>query len=116
LAEPALVQRLLSVEEYRELGDSSPNKHEYVAGRVFAMVGVSRRHNRIMLSIGRKLTDGALSRHAVASHLRAAEDVDVQVRHRLPSLLSGIDHHAVAGVRHPFLPGDLRDLQQQVAG
>lgn len=37
----------MSVADYLEFERSSPVKHEYVGGRLYAMVGVSRRHSRI---------------------------------------------------------------------
>jgi Uma2 family endonuclease len=49
----------MSVEEYLEFERNSPVKHEYVGGRVYAMVGVSRRHSRISGNISRKLADAA---------------------------------------------------------
>jgi Uma2 family endonuclease len=49
---------LVSVEEYLEGEKHSLVKHEYVRGRVYAMVGASRAHNRIALNIGY-----ALDRH-----------------------------------------------------
>lgn len=49
----------LSVEEYLELEKSATVKHEYVGGEIHAMVGASRRHNRISLNIVRKLADAA---------------------------------------------------------
>jgi Uma2 family endonuclease len=42
---------VLSVEEYLALERTSPVKHEYLAGQLFAMVGVSRRHSLITLAI-----------------------------------------------------------------
>ena len=41
------LQQFLSVEEYLEGELYRPIKHEYVAGRIFAMVGVSQAHNLI---------------------------------------------------------------------
>lgn len=38
---------LISIEEYLELEQSSPIKHEYVGGMIFALAGGSDRHNRI---------------------------------------------------------------------
>lgn len=58
MAEPT-TRGLLSVEEYLEFERNSPVKHEYVGGRVYAMVGVSRRHSRISGNIFRKLADAA---------------------------------------------------------
>ena len=45
------LQQFLSVEEYLEGELRRPVKHEYVAGQIFAMVGVSRDHNRIALNL-----------------------------------------------------------------
>ena len=49
----------LSVEEYLELEKSATIKHEYVGGELHAMVGASRRHNRVAGNIFRKLADAA---------------------------------------------------------
>lgn len=48
----AAIRRFLSVEEYLALEEKSPVKHEYVAGEIFAMSGVSRRHSLITTNIG----------------------------------------------------------------
>ena len=37
----------MSVEEYFRFEETSPDKHEYVAGEVYAMSGATVRHNRI---------------------------------------------------------------------
>ena len=57
MAEEAARHWSLSVEEYLELEKSATIKHEYVGGELHAMVGASRRHNRIALNIVRKLAD-----------------------------------------------------------
>lgn len=41
----------LSAEEYLEMELSSPIKHEYVAGEIFAMTGTSDSHNTISLNL-----------------------------------------------------------------
>jgi Uma2 family endonuclease len=54
----AAEERLISVEDYLEGEHLSEVRHEYVAGRVFAMAGATEAHNRISLNL--------------AFHLRAA--------------------------------------------
>jgi Uma2 family endonuclease len=43
--------RLLSVEEYLEFEMNATTRHEYVAGEIFAMCGVSAAHNLIALNV-----------------------------------------------------------------
>ena len=59
MAEKITPHSPLSVEEYLELEKSATVKHEYVGGEIHAMVGASRRHNRIAGNIFRKLADAA---------------------------------------------------------
>ncbi len=59
MAEPAMPNRLMSLEEYLEFERNSPVKHEYVGGHVYAMAGVTRRHSRITGNMFRKLADAA---------------------------------------------------------
>ncbi|MCZ6554331.1 MAG: Uma2 family endonuclease [SAR324 cluster bacterium] len=47
----------ISVEDYLDNEKTAEVKHEYVAGRVFAMVGASRAHNSIMLNLASLLRD-----------------------------------------------------------
>lgn len=49
----------LTVEEYLAFEETSAVKHEYVGGRLFAMTGTTKRHNRIVFNIARKLDDAA---------------------------------------------------------
>ncbi|MFY9825215.1 MAG: Uma2 family endonuclease [Thermoanaerobaculia bacterium] len=51
--------RRLSIPEYLVLERRSEERHEYLDGEMFAMSGASRRHNRIVLNIGKGL-DSAL--------------------------------------------------------
>lgn len=52
LAESA---RQVTVDEYLELEKSSSTRHEYAAGKLFAMAGGSEEHNRIVLNIASRL-------------------------------------------------------------
>ena len=56
------VGRLLSIEEYLAFEERSPLRHEYVAGEVYAMSGVTTRHNVITLNIVAALRGGARGR------------------------------------------------------
>lgn len=70
---------MYSVEEYLELEKSSPDRHEYVGGALYAFAGSSERHNRIALSVAAKLlgasTGGPCRVYMSDVKLRAAEDV-----------------------------------------
>lgn len=59
MVEKSTPHQPMSVEEYLELEQSATVKHEYVGGEIHAMVGASRRHNRISGNIFRKLADVA---------------------------------------------------------
>lgn len=48
---PAVAQDWISQEEYLEMESTTPIKHEYVAGHVYAMTGTSDVHNLISLNI-----------------------------------------------------------------
>jgi Uma2 family endonuclease len=47
----------LSEEEYLKLEETSRERHEYLAGRIFSMVGASRAHNIIVSNLHRQLYD-----------------------------------------------------------
>lgn len=49
----------MTVEEYFRFEESSPIKHEYVAGEVYAMSGATARHNRITVNIVMRLSYAA---------------------------------------------------------
>ena len=49
-------QQLVSVQEYLEGEKDSPIRHEYVDGYVYAMAGLSDRHNRISLNVASRLS------------------------------------------------------------
>ena len=53
MVERAATQGSMSVEDYLEMEKTATVRHEYVAGEVYAMDGVSRRHSRIAGNIFR---------------------------------------------------------------
>src|SRR5919112_6553213 len=71
--------RPMSVEEYLRFEDSVPERHELVAGEVYALAGVTPRHNRIAGNIFARLCaaarDGPCRVYMSDVKLRAAEDV-----------------------------------------
>ncbi len=68
----------MSIDEYLSFEERSPVKHEYVAGEVYALSGVTTRHNLITLNIVRHLHAVARARgcrvFATDVKLRAAAD------------------------------------------
>jgi Uma2 family endonuclease len=54
--------RYLSPEAYLEWEARQSTRHEYVAGEIFAMVGVTQRHNRISLNVAMVLLQGLRGR------------------------------------------------------
>ena len=59
MASPFLPGRLLTFEEYFEFEQSSPLRHEFVAGEVYAMEGASRRHSLIVSNIQARIHTAA---------------------------------------------------------
>lgn len=68
----------MTVDEYLRFEESSPLRHEYVAGEVYAMSGVTLRHNHISLNVATSLLavagDGPCQVFAAEVRLRAADD------------------------------------------
>jgi Uma2 family endonuclease len=52
---PILPARLLTFEEYLEFEQASPQRHEFVAGEVYAMSGPTRRHGRVVGNVFARL-------------------------------------------------------------
>jgi Uma2 family endonuclease len=64
----------LTIDEYLQFENASERRHEFVAGRVYAMSGTTARHNRIALNVHRLL-------HAAArGGPCAAYSIDLKVR------------------------------------
>ena len=76
-ARPVELGPPMTVEEYLDFESRSRNRHEYLAGEVFAMSGVSRRHNRIV----RRLCE-ALGNHLAGGPCEV-HFADVQVKLRV---------------------------------
>jgi Uma2 family endonuclease len=70
---------IISVGEYLEGERTASERHEYVAGRIFAMVGASRRHNRICLNLA-SILQNRLSEHPCRVYMS-----DVKLRNEIYS-------------------------------
>ena len=55
MAGPTASHDSLTIEEYLKLEEAATVRHEYVGGEIFAMVGATKRHNRIIGNISRCL-------------------------------------------------------------
>jgi Uma2 family endonuclease len=68
----------MSVEEYLRVEEASPERHEYVAGEAFAMVGVTARHHwicsRIFGALLRASGDGPCQPYMADMRLRTLDD------------------------------------------
>lgn len=51
----ALPDQFLSLEEYFQLEETSEIRHEYYQGKIFAMTGASKDHNKIVMDVGGEL-------------------------------------------------------------
>jgi Uma2 family endonuclease len=69
----------MTVEEYLRLDETSPLKHEYVRGEVYAMSGVTLRHDRIvrnvLIALSAAAGDGPCEAFSSDVRLRVADDV-----------------------------------------
>jgi Uma2 family endonuclease len=69
----------LTVDEYLKLEESATVRHEYVGGEIFAMVGATKRHNRIVGNISSRLwgtaRGGDCRVYSESVKLRVSEDV-----------------------------------------
>jgi len=79
MAEPTASHDPLTVEKYLKLEESATVRHEYVGGEIFAMVGATKRHNRIVGNIFGRLWGAARGGdcrvYSEGVKLRVADDV-----------------------------------------
>jgi Uma2 family endonuclease len=79
MAQPTASHDSLTVEEYLQLEESATVRHEYVGGEIFAMVGATKRQNRIVGNIFARLwgvaRGGDCRVYSEGVKLRVAEDV-----------------------------------------
>jgi Uma2 family endonuclease len=79
MAEPTASHDSLTVEEYLKLEESATVRHEYLGGEIFAMVGATKRHNRIIGNIFSHLWGAARGGdcrvYTESVKLRVADDV-----------------------------------------
>jgi Uma2 family endonuclease len=72
-------RRAMTVEEYLRLDEGSSLRHEYVAGEVYAMAGVTVRHNRmarnLVIQLSSAAGDGPCEVFSSDVRLRAGDDV-----------------------------------------
>ena len=79
MAERVTPHHPLTIEEYLKLEESATVRHEYVGGEIFAMVGATKRHNRIIGNIYGRLwgaaRGGPCRVYSESVKLRVADDV-----------------------------------------
>jgi Uma2 family endonuclease len=79
MAEPTASHDSLTVEEYLKLEEGATVRHEYVGGEIFAMVGATKRHNRIVGNMYSRLWGAArvgdCRVYSESVKLRVADDI-----------------------------------------
>jgi Uma2 family endonuclease len=79
MAERVKLHSSLTVDEYLKLEESATVRHEYVGGEIFAMVGATKRHNRIIGNISGRLwgaaRGGVCRGYSESVKLRVSDDV-----------------------------------------
>jgi Uma2 family endonuclease len=69
----------LTIEEYLKLEEAATVRHEYVGGEVFALIGATKRHNRIIVNITTRLWGAARGGdcrvYSESVKLRVSDDV-----------------------------------------
>jgi Uma2 family endonuclease len=59
ISEESIYDRFISVEDYLRIEESSPIRHEYVAGMLYAMTGGSLRHSELVGNVYTAVRPGA---------------------------------------------------------
>jgi Uma2 family endonuclease len=95
----ALKWNLISVEDYLESELSSPAKHEYLAGVIYAMAGARNAHNRIASNILGEL-HGRLRGHPCQPY-----NSDTKIRIRMPTHMR-FYYPDTSVICHPNPPND----------
>lgn len=79
MVERVETHKLLTIEGYLKLEETATVRHEYVGGEIFAMVGATKRHNRIIVNISSRLLSvargGACRVYSESVKLRVSDDV-----------------------------------------
>lgn len=79
MAEHTASRSVPTVEEYLKMEETGTVRHEYVAGVIHAMTGATKRHNRIVGNIYRRLANaagaGPCQVYFESVKLRASDDV-----------------------------------------
>jgi Uma2 family endonuclease len=68
----------MNLDDYLQFENEHPERHEYVAGEVYAMVGVTLRHSRIVQNVAVRLTErsrgGGCEVHTHAVKVRVGDE------------------------------------------
>jgi Uma2 family endonuclease len=90
---PSTTETTISVEAYLEQEKTSEVRHEYVDGKLYAMAGESKRHNRIVFKIARLLDDASTAKSCQVF----IENVKVRtkdVKYRYPDIVVTCEENA----------------------
>jgi Uma2 family endonuclease len=97
----------MTLEEYLEFEEQSRIRHEYVAGEIFAMTGVTKRHNRIAgrlyLELANRLKGGPCDPYMSDVKVKLQVNRDIHVYYPDVMVVCGRDPHDDRYVANPKL-------------
>ena len=78
VADETIYDRFVTVEEYLRIEESSPIRHEYVAGMLYAMTGGSLRHSELVGNVYTSVRPGARQQRCRIYSSDALVEVDTE--------------------------------------
>jgi Uma2 family endonuclease len=89
----AAAKQIITSEEYLEFEKSSSLRHEFVNGKILAMAGEKKRHNRLAFRLA-KLLDDAATKHHCQVYLETIKVRTRDNKYRYPDVILTCEENA----------------------